>query len=115
MKRVLATAVVLSFAVSALAEKSTAPTFDPKRMSDEDKTLSSDAFEGRGPNTPGETKTIDYVTAQMKAAGLVPGGDLKDGKREWTQAVPLARSEIVGTPKLSIHEKRGNARIDAGR
>ena len=104
MKRVLATAVVLSFAASALAEKP-GPTFDPKRMSDEDKTLSSDAFEGRGPNTPGEIKTIDYVTEQMKAAGLQPGGDLKDGKREWTQAVPLARSEIVGTPKFSIRAK----------
>ena len=105
MKRLLATAIILSFAASAVAEKTVAPTFDPKRMSDEDKTLSSDAFEGRGPNTPGETKTIDYVTEQMKAAGLVPGGDLKDGKRAWTQAVPLTRSEIVGTPKLSMHEK----------
>jgi Zn-dependent M28 family amino/carboxypeptidase len=105
VKRVLATAIILSFAASAVAEKTVAPTFDPKRMSDEDKTLSSDAFEGRGPNTPGETKTIDYVTEQMKAAGLVPGGDLKDGKRAWTQAVPLTRSEIVGTPKLSMHEK----------
>jgi Zn-dependent M28 family amino/carboxypeptidase len=105
VKRVFAIAIILSFAASAVAEKSAAPTFDPKRISDEDKTLSSDAFEGRGPNTPGETKTIDYVTEQMKAAGLVPGGDLKDGKRAWTQAVPLTRSEIVGTPKLSIHEK----------
>jgi Zn-dependent M28 family amino/carboxypeptidase len=105
VKRLLATAIILSFAASAVAEKTVAPTFDPKRMSDEDKTLSSDAFEGRGPNTPGETKTIDYVTEQMKAAGLVPGGDLKDGKRAWTQAVPLTRSEIVGTPKLSMHEK----------
>ena len=60
--------------------------------------LSSDEFEGRGPATAGETKTVDYVVAQMKAAGLQPGGDLKDGKRAWTQAVPLARSEIKGTP-----------------
>ena len=65
---------------------------------DEVKTLSSDAFEGRGPATAGETKTIDYVVGQMKEAGLKPGGDLKDGKRLWTQAVPLLRAEIVGTP-----------------
>jgi Zn-dependent M28 family amino/carboxypeptidase len=105
VKRLLATVIVLSFASAALAEKSAAPTFDPKRMSEEDKTLSSDAFEGRGPNTPGETKTIDYVTQQMQSAGLEPGGDLKDGKRAWTQAVPLTRSEISGTPKLSVREK----------
>ena len=36
--------------------------------------LSSDEFEGRGPATPGETKTIAYVSEQMKAAGLQPGG-----------------------------------------
>src|SRR5690348_498088 len=38
----------------------------------------------------------------MKAAGLQPGGDLKDGKRLWTQAVPLLRSEIIGKPSLSL-------------
>ncbi|WP_449429734.1 M28 family metallopeptidase [Rhodanobacter umsongensis] len=79
-----------------------APTFDPHRLSDEVKTLSSDAFEGRGPATPAETKTIDYMVAQMKAAGLQPGGDLKDGKRSWTQAVPLLRTEIIGTPSLAL-------------
>ena len=39
--------------------------------------------------TAGETKTVEYVIEQMKAAGLSPGGDLKDGKRAWTQEVPL--------------------------
>src|SRR6187551_3611365 len=83
------------------------PTFSTQRLSAEVKTLSSDAFEGRGPATPAETKTIDYVVAQMKAAGLQPGGDLKDGKRSWTQAVPLRRSQIVGRrgPKLSLGDK----------
>ena len=83
-----------------------APTFDTKRLSDEVKTLSSDEFEGRGPATAGETKTIDYVVAQMKAAGLQPGGELKDGKRLWTQPVPLLRAEIAGTPTLSVSVKK---------
>ncbi|MEP6484910.1 MAG: M28 family metallopeptidase [Rudaea sp.] len=104
MTRSLAAAVILSLASSAFAEKSAAPTFDPKRMSDEDKTLSSDAFEGRGPDTAGEVKTVDYVIRQLQEAGLQPGGDLKDGKRAWTQAVPLTRAEFAGTPKLSIDE-----------
>ncbi|HEY8011865.1 MAG TPA: M28 family metallopeptidase [Rudaea sp.] len=101
MKRLLATAIVLS--ISSIAFSAPAPTFSAKRLSDEDKTLSSDAFEGRGPATAGETKTVAYVIEQMKAAGLQPGGDLKSGKRAWTQAVPLARAEIVGTPKLSLN------------
>ncbi|HEY0660105.1 MAG TPA: M28 family metallopeptidase [Lysobacter sp.] len=79
-----------------------APKFDPKRLSDEVRMLSSDEFEGRGPATAGEIKTVEYVVAQMQAAGLQPGGDLKDGKRAWTQAVPLLRAEISGTPTLSV-------------
>jgi Zn-dependent M28 family amino/carboxypeptidase len=79
------------------------PAFDATRLSDEVKTLSSDAFEGRGPATAGETKTIDYVVAQMKAAGLSPGGDLVDGKRKWTQDVPLARFQITGTPAIELN------------
>ncbi len=83
-----------------------APVFDTKRLAEQVKTLSSDEFEGRGPGTAGETKTIDYVVAQLKAAGVQPGGDLKDGKRLWTQAVPLLRSQISGTPKLSVSVKK---------
>ncbi|WP_395683671.1 M28 family metallopeptidase [Dokdonella sp.] len=92
----------IALALPLLASAADAPTFDAKRLSDEVKTLSSDAFEGRGPATPGEVKTIAYVIEQMKAAGLKPGGDLKDGQRGWTQAVPLLRAEIVGTPKFAL-------------
>jgi len=99
---VLAAAAANGPAVAAAPPNSAVPTFDPQRLSAEDKVLSSDAFEGRGPATPGETKTIAYVVVQMKAAGLQPGGDLKDGKRGWTQAVPLARAEINGPLKLSL-------------
>ncbi|MFC5571018.1 M28 family metallopeptidase [Lysobacter yangpyeongensis] len=102
-------ASVLSLAVAfalqpALAANPQAPSFDPHRLAEEVKTLSSDAFEGRGPATPGETKTVEYVSAQMQAAGLQPGGDIKDGKRTWTQAVPLLRAEITGTPTLTMNE-----------
>jgi Zn-dependent M28 family amino/carboxypeptidase len=47
-------------------------------------------------------KTVAYITQQMKAAGLQPGGPLVNGKRTWTQDVPLLRSEIVGQPAVSI-------------
>ena len=35
--------------------------------------LASDAFEGRGPGTPGEDSTVAYLTEQFKALGLAPG------------------------------------------
>ncbi len=94
---------LVSFSICPLVFAAGAPTFDAHRLSDEVKTLSSDAFQGRGPATPAETKTVEYVIGQMKAAGLQPGGDLKDGKRAWTQAVPLQRAQLAGTPKLTMN------------
>ena len=100
MTKPLACAIAL--ALPLLASAADAPKFDPKRLSDEVKVLSSDEFEGRGPATAGEEKTIAYLIEQMKANGLQPGGDAKDGKRGWTQAVPLLRSSIKGAPKLAV-------------
>src|SRR3954463_13098065 len=80
-------------------------TVDPARLSQHVKTLSSDAFEGRAPATPGEQKTVAYIVEQMKAAGLQPGGDSKDGKRAWTQDVPLAQFNISGPVDVSVKAK----------
>jgi Zn-dependent M28 family amino/carboxypeptidase len=104
VKQLIACVLVSSVCSAAFAagKGANAPVFDPKRISDEVKTLSSDEFEGRGPATPGETKTVAYVSEQMKAAGLQPGGDLENGKRQWTQAVPLVRTQFSGEPKFSL-------------
>jgi Zn-dependent M28 family amino/carboxypeptidase len=117
LNRPLAYAIAAALLVPALAGPAWAtdlPTFDPHRLSQEVKTLSSDAFEGRGPATPGETKTVDYVVAQFKAAGLQPGGALVDGKRTWTQPVPLGRFEITGTPSFSLTEDGKAVRLTQG-
>jgi Zn-dependent M28 family amino/carboxypeptidase len=37
------------------------------------KDLSDDSMEGRGPGTPGETKTVAYMQSQFKSLGLAPG------------------------------------------
>ncbi|MFL6801427.1 MAG: M28 family metallopeptidase [Sphingomicrobium sp.] len=93
-----ATALALSV---PLAAHNTA-TFSPQRLAQHVKTLGSDAFEGRGPATAGETKTVAYLTRQFAAAGLQPGGDLVGGKRQWTQAVPLLKSEWPAPPQSSM-------------
>jgi Zn-dependent M28 family amino/carboxypeptidase len=107
MKRLLllSTAVVLAASVSACQPKADKPgpqVIDPNHITQDVKVLSSDAFEGRGPVSAGEDKTIAYITEQFKAAGLQPGGDLKDGQHGWTQDVPLARFQITGAPKVSV-------------
>ena len=49
------------------------------------KVLASDEFEGRGPGTPGEEKTIAYLTDQFQKMGLKPGNP--DGT--FSRRVPL--------------------------
>ncbi|MEO8671110.1 MAG: M28 family metallopeptidase [Tahibacter sp.] len=112
MKPMLTPLLLVTACATALAAEP--PTFDPQRLSAEVKTLSSDAFEGRGPATAGETRTVEYVVAQMKEAGLQPGGDLKNGKRGWTQAVPLGRFEIKGPLKLSLSDGGASRALTQG-
>ena len=95
--RFLGTALAIAataIAAPALAQQ----TVSPERLSADVKTLASDAFEGRAPGTPGETKTIDWLVAQFKAMKLAPGGP--DGS--WTQAVPL------------VHTRMGTGTVTAG-
>ncbi|QJU57887.1 M28 family peptidase [Sphingomonas sp. AP4-R1] len=83
----------------------TAPShFNATKIAGHIETLSSDAFEGRGPATPAEDKTIAYVSAKMAEAGLEPAGDMKNGARGWTQDVPLLRAETVGSPTITLNE-----------
>jgi Zn-dependent M28 family amino/carboxypeptidase len=83
--------------------------FSPARLSRHIEIIGSDAYEGRGVNTRAEAKTIDYIVGQYKAVGLHPGGDLVDGKRQWTQAVPLLQSDITGTPRMSLNLGNGQS------
>ena len=99
--RTTLTAIALATAALA-AQAADAVHIDPQRLSQDVKVLSSDEFEGRGPNTAGETKTVNYLIEKFKAAGLQPGGDLVDGKRGWTQDVPLGRFEIKGPVAVSV-------------
>src|SRR5262245_66472726 len=94
-------AVVLAL-LAASAHAADTAAIDPARLSAHVKTLASDAFEGRAPASAGEQKTVAYLIEQMKAAGLQPGGAVKNGKREWTQDVPLAQFNIDGPIELSV-------------
>jgi Zn-dependent M28 family amino/carboxypeptidase len=101
--RVLTTAALTTaLCLPAVALSQSPAAFSGQRMSRDVQTLASDAYQGRAPATAGETKTIAYLIAQLRAAGVQPGGDLKRGRRQWTQAVPLLKSDINGMPMLSL-------------
>ena len=58
--------------------------------------LASDEFEGRGPGTTGEQKTVEYLKAQMERIGLQPGND-----GEWYQTVPMV--ETIADDSTVLH------------
>jgi Zn-dependent M28 family amino/carboxypeptidase len=96
---------ILAFAACAPAVQETATavapsaaSVDPARLEQHVRVLAGDDFEGRGPATPGEEKTVAYIAEQFRAAGLQPGGP----NGSWYQDVPLKQSAIVGTPELAF-------------
>jgi Zn-dependent M28 family amino/carboxypeptidase len=68
------------------------------------KVLASDDFEGRLPGSPGEEKTVQYLTAQFQKLGLKPGNT--DGT--YVQKVPLVG--ITGTEAKPLIVGRDNMR-----
>ncbi|HMJ93902.1 MAG TPA: M28 family metallopeptidase [Allosphingosinicella sp.] len=71
---------------------------DPNRLSIVTRTLASDEFEGRGPGTPGEARTIAYLSEQFRLLGLEPGGE----NGGWTQAVPLIRTQLGKPGRVTV-------------
>jgi Zn-dependent M28 family amino/carboxypeptidase len=86
-------------ASATTAQAASAHAFSPQITADDFvehvKVLSSDAFEGRGPGTPGEDKSVDYIKAQMQRIGLKPGN-----KGEWFQTVPMV--ETTADPDTTL-------------
>jgi Zn-dependent M28 family amino/carboxypeptidase len=97
----LASAIAL---VAVPVAAASAPGFSTQRLSEIDKQVSSDAFQGRGTAAAIEPTVINYIADQLKAAGVQPGGDIVNGQRSWFQKVPLLESQITGTPEISLDE-----------
>ena len=76
----------------------TSGPIDPARLSQTVKVLASDEFEGRAPGTPGETKTVEWLSKQFRELGLEPGGE----HGSWTQVVPMVRTQINSPATMSI-------------
>ena len=73
------------------------PAIDAGDFVEHVKVLSSDAFEGRGPGTPGEDKSVDYIKAQMQRIGLKPGNN-----GQWFQTVPMVETTADPATTLTL-------------
>ena len=73
------------------------PPMSPMALAEHIQILSSDAFAGREPASPGEKLTLDYLSQVFARAGLEPGWN-----GGWLQPVPLTEAMVVGAPTLKI-------------
>lgn len=96
MRRLLLLSLLLSG--TALAQDKPAISVDTLKTVTQ--TLSSDAYEGRGPTTPAEEKTVAYIIDRFKQAGLSPGNH-----GSWTQDVPMVEINAVDVQPFTVSGK----------
>lgn len=78
------------------------PSIDEQAWRGHVERLASDEFEGRAPGTVGEEKTLAYIEAQFRAAGLEPGAG-----GSYRQAVPLVEVTPRPDPTLEVRGAAG--------
>jgi Zn-dependent M28 family amino/carboxypeptidase len=91
-------------ATSAPAAKiplSAMPMIEAAPLLEHIRQLSSDEFEGRKPGTPGEEKTVQYLTGEFQKLGLKPGNT--DGT--YIQRVPLVGITATEVKPLVVSGK----------
>jgi hypothetical protein len=102
MKKSLLFVLIFTAACSQSPQGNLQPALDTisaDSLLSEIKTLSSDAFEGRKPGSPGEEKTVAYMQKEFQNMGVKPGNP--DGT--YLQKVPLAG--ITSKPDLDFSVK----------
>jgi Zn-dependent M28 family amino/carboxypeptidase len=83
-----------------------ANSFSEERYRAHVERLASDEFEGRGPGTAGEQKTVAYIEQEFRAAGLEPGiGD------SFVQAVPAIEIRTTPDPVMQVRGTRGQLEL----
>ena len=94
--------IIAASALLSSAALAVPPAISVDTLKEVTRTLSSDTFEGRGPATPAEDKTIGYISGRFAAAGLQPGAG-----GEWFQKVPLVEINADPAMKLNVTGSKG--------
>ena len=81
--------------------RTAAATMTPGNLLRHIRELSSDAYDGRLPGTPGEEKSVAYVISQIKGIGLQPGTPTGG----FVQKVPLYGTRSRGTLAITASGK----------
>jgi Zn-dependent M28 family amino/carboxypeptidase len=96
MKNNLPRFALLAASTALLAAAEPKPAISAASLLARTKVLASDEFEGRGPGTAGEEKTVKYIESEFKKLGLQPGNP----NGTYIQDVPLVG--IQSKPTLAF-------------
>jgi len=110
MRLVVHLLLILAAAATGAAAAGQAALIDPARISHHIQILASDAFEGRGPGTEGERRTLDYIISQFRAFGLRPGGE----HGGWTQAVRMNSVTVSAARRVALNGRGAECTADLG-
>jgi Zn-dependent M28 family amino/carboxypeptidase len=78
------------------------PPIDLARYRERVAMLASDAFDGRGPASSGERKTVPWLIEQFRTIGLQPGN-----RGSYTQAVPMVELRTETTRPFTVQAPGG--------
>jgi Zn-dependent M28 family amino/carboxypeptidase len=110
IRRTAAAALVLVCACSSTPKVLPSTDIDEALFRDAVRILASDDFEGRRPGTPGEDKTVSFLTERFRKLGLKPGNG-----QSFTQSVPLIETTPLSAT-VSISTAKGEAhRLEVGK
>lgn len=112
MKTLPAALVVVALAAAGHAQSPSAPpsaAIGKAELLAHVRFLADDLLEGRGPGTRGDQLTRTYISTQLQAAGLQPGG--ADGS--WMQPVPILGITSEVTTPLRARSATGDATFTA--
>ena len=100
----LLAAVALLFSCKHQTQATTTAPITPEDIKSHIAVLANDSLMGRKPFTAGETKTINYISAEFRKLGLIPGNN-----GSYFQDVPMV--EIKGTPSETMGVTGGKSPI----
>jgi Zn-dependent M28 family amino/carboxypeptidase len=98
MRKFLSCVVIAFVALTTLASKANAPSFDPEKIRAHVKYLASDELEGRGTGQKGGDLAADYIAEQFKSYGLLPAGE----NGTYFQRVPMVGVKTLPATTFSL-------------
>jgi Zn-dependent M28 family amino/carboxypeptidase len=112
MRRTLILSLAWLIAACAGTHKTAPPSTDIDDVAyrDDLRRLASDELAGRRPGTPGEEKTVAFLTEQFRGLGLRP----VQGE-SFVQQVPLVESTPIGAPTLTVRGARALPQLAYGK